>query len=216
VIKFYGYFRSSSAYRCRIAFNLKGVKTDFASVHLRREGGQQKHPDYRSINPQALVPAVKDGDFVLTQSLAIIEWLDEIHPHPPLLPSNVDERAWVRAFAQSIACDIHPLQNLRVLDYLKAELGQDQHAADLWCRRWIGDGLKACEALLERRPFRGPFANGDRPGLADICLIPQLFSADRFGIEISELKHLNAVRAACEELEAFAAAHPSRQPDSEA
>lgn len=216
MIEFYGYFRSSSAYRCRIAFNLKGLEYEFFSVHLRRDGGQQKKPDYRALNPQALVPTLKDGDFLLTQSLAIIEWLDETIPEPRLLPAETKDRAWVRAFAQSIACDIHPLQNLRVLDYLKTELGHDQKVADDWCRRWITDGLEACEALLDHRSFSGPYASGATPGLADICLIPQLFSADRFGVDFSHLRRLNAVREACESLDAFKLAHPSKQPDTEA
>jgi len=216
MIRFYGYFRSSSAYRCRIAFNLKGIETEFISIHLRRDGGQQKKPEYRALNPQALVPSLEVGGFKLTQSLAIIEWLDETKPAPPLLPSDIKQRAWVRSFAQAIACDIHPLQNLRVLDYLKKDLGHDQNVADEWCRRWISEGLSACEDLLERRPFGGPFVSGNAPGLADICLIPQLFSADRFGVDISKFRRLNAVREICEAQDAFALAHPSRQPDAEA
>jgi maleylacetoacetate isomerase len=212
---FHGYFRSSSAYRCRIAFNLKGVSPDFASVHLRKDGGQQKKPDYRVLNPQGLVPALEIDGEVLTQSLAIIDWLDETHPEPALLPANSLLRAKVRAFALSIACDIHPLQNLRVLDYLKTELGQDQVALDAWCRRWIGDGLAACEALVARESSSGDFCFGDRPGLADICLVPQMFSAERFGVDVSNLPRLRAIQAACEALPAFADAHPSRQPDSE-
>jgi maleylacetoacetate isomerase len=216
VTRFHGYFRSSAAYRCRIALNLKGVATEFVPVHLRRGGGEQKTTAYRAVNPQALVPALEVDGLVLTQSLAIVEWLDETWPEPPLLPANKDLRARVRAFAQVIACDIHPLQNLRVLDYLKNELGQDQAAADVWCRRWIGDGLAACERLLARETATGPFAFGAAPGLGDICLIPQLFSADRFGVDLADMPRLRAVRAECEALPAFAAAHPSRQPDSEA
>ncbi|MDQ0472086.1 maleylacetoacetate isomerase [Labrys wisconsinensis] len=210
-----GYFRSSAAYRCRIAFNLKGVPYELVPVHLRRDGGEQKKPAYRALNPQALVPALQIDGAILTQSLAIIEWLDETHPDPPLLPVDRNERARARAFAQAIACDIHPLQNLRVLDYLKTELGQPQAVLDAWCRHWIGEGLSACEALLARAGQPGSFAFGDRPGLADICLVPQLFSADRFGIDLTAMPRLTAVRAACEALPAFAAAHPSRQPDSE-
>ncbi|MEW4401745.1 maleylacetoacetate isomerase [Agrobacterium tumefaciens] len=214
-MKFFGYFRSSSAYRCRIAFNLKGIKPDFISVHLRRDGGQQKRSEYRAINPQALVPTLDDGDFILTQSLAIIEWLDETYPAPALLPTDTNERAWVRAFAQAIACDIHPLQNLRVLDYLKTDLGHNQEAADEWCRRWISEGLAACELLLQNRPFDGPYVSGDAPGLADICLIPQLFSADRFGVDTSAFRQLKVIREICESHDAFALAHPSKQPDAE-
>jgi maleylacetoacetate isomerase len=154
---FHGYFRSSAAYRCRIAFNLKGIAPETTYVHLRRGGGEQKGAAYRAINPQGLVPSLIVGDKVFTQSLAIIEWLDETQGGPRLLPDDADTRAEVRAFSQVIACDIHPLQNLRVLDYLKTELGHDQTVADEWCRTWLGSGLAACEALLARRPVEGDF-----------------------------------------------------------
>jgi maleylacetoacetate isomerase len=215
-ITFYGYFRSSSAYRCRIAFNLKQVPYEFVSVHLRKDGGQQKTPEYRALNPQALVPTMVSGDFTLTQSLAIVEWLDETHGGPKLLPEDPNLRARVRAFAQVIACDIHPLQNLRVLDYLKTELGHDQPVADAWCRRWLGDGLRACEEMIANGPASGRFCFGDEPGLADICLVPQIFSAHRFGVDLTAMPRLREIHAACEELPAFADAHPSRQPDTEA
>ncbi|OCC00593.1 maleylacetoacetate isomerase [Labrys sp. WJW] len=215
MIRFHGYFRSSSAYRCRIAFNLKGVAYDFASVHLRKDGGQQKAPAYRALNPQALVPALEEGDFRLTQSLAIIEWLDETRPEPKLLPGDANARAEIRAFAQVIACDVHPLQNLRVLDYLKTNFAADQAALDAWCQRWIVDGLAACEALLARRA-PSTFCFGEAPTLADICLVPQMFSAQRFGADLSAMPRLRAVHAACEALPAFADAHPVRQPDREA
>lgn len=213
-MRFHGYFRSSSAYRCRIAFNLKGIETDFVSVHLRKDGGRQKTPEYRALNPQALVPTLEEGDLRLTQSVAIIEWLDETHPEPPLLPVDAGERAQVRAFSQVIACDIHPLQNLRVLDYLKAEFGADQAACDAWCARWITDGLTACEALLADRP-ETPFCFGDTPGLADICLVPQVFSAARFGADLTDMPRLRAIAETCNALPAFADAHPKRQPDAE-
>lgn len=212
---FHGYFRSSAAYRCRIAFGLKGISPDFVSVHLRRNGGQQKTPGYRALNPQALVPTLQDGAFRLTQSLAIIEWLDETQPGPRLLPADPNLRAEVRAFAQVISCDIHPLQNLRVLDYLKAEFAADQATLDRWCARWISDGLAACEALLAARPANR-FCFGDTPTLADICLVPQMFSARRFGTDTSALPRLTAIHATCEGLPAFAAAHPQNQPDHEA
>jgi len=212
---FHGYFRSSSAYRCRIAFNLKGLSPDFVPVHLRRNGGEQKQEAYKTLNPQGLVPALEVDGTILTQSLAIIEWLDETYAEPTLLPADSIQRAKVRAFALAIACDIHPLQNLRVLDYLKNELGHEQSVLDGWCRRWIGDGLAACEALLEREASRGDFCFGDTPGLADICLVPQMFSAARFGVDVSKMPRLQAIHAACEALPAFADAHPARQPDSE-
>lgn len=212
---FHGYFRSSAAYRCRIAFNIKGIEPQLTPVHLRKDGGKQKTAAYRAVNPQGLVPTLEVDDTQLTQSLAIIEWLDEVHPEPALLPADALERAHVRAFAQVMACDIHPLANLRVLDYLKTELKQDQAAADAWCQRWIGDGLQACEALLARAPLKGDFAFGTTPGLADICLIPQLYSADRFGVDLAGMPRLRAVREACESLPVFADAHPARQPDAD-
>ena len=213
MIRFHGYFRSSAAYRCRIAFNLKGLDADFHPVHLRRS--EQKQPAFRAINPQGLVPALESDGLILTQSLAIIEWLEETHPEPPLLPKHSDLRARVRAFAQVIACDIHPLQNLRVLQYLKTELGHDQDTADAWCRRWIGDGLAACEALLADSDHGDPYCFGKAPGLADLCLVPQVFNAKRFGVDLSAMPRVRAVHEACEALPAFADAHPARQPDFE-
>lgn len=215
-MRFFGYFRSSAAYRCRIAFNLKGLNPEFIPVHLVRGGGEQKSDTYRDVNPQMLVPALVDGDVTLTQSLAIIEWLDEMHPAPPLLPDDPSLRAKARAFAYAIACDIHPLQNLRVLNVLRAEYGQDQDGVERWCQRWLGEGLAACEALLAREPQRGPFCFGETPGLAEICLVPQLFSARRFKVPLDGMPRLLEIDAACAALPAFADAHPSRQPDAEA
>lgn len=210
----HGYFRSSAAYRCRIAFNLKGIDPEQRHWHLRKAGGEQKSGAYRSINPQALVPSLDIGDgAILTQSLAIIEWLDETHREPPLLPDDPVGRAKVRAFAQAIACDIHPLQNLRVLEVLRRECGQDQAGVEAWCRRWISDGLAACEVLAQRDG--GTFCIGDRLTVADICLIPQLFSADRFHVDLSAMPTLRAIRDVCEALPAFSRAHPSKQPDAE-
>ena len=213
-MRLHGYFRSSSSYRCRIAFNLKGLAPEFVPVHLLREGGGQNTPAYRALNPQGLVPALEVDGRVLTQSPAILEWLDEAHPAPPLLPADPWERAAVRAFCAAIACEIHPLQNLRVLNHLGAEFGLDQAGKAAWCRRWIEPGLAACEALLARRPAT-PFAFGDSPGMAEVYLIPQMFSADRFGADLSAMPRLRAIRARAEALPAFAAAHPSRQPDAE-
>ncbi|PZV38867.1 maleylacetoacetate isomerase [Mesorhizobium kowhaii] len=213
-MRFHGYFRSSASYRCRIAFGLKHVEYDLRPVHLRRGGGEQNTPDYRQLNPQGLVPALETAGLVLTQSLAIVEWLDERYPEPPLLPADSDQRALVRGFAQAIACDIHPLQNLRVLRFLTSELELDQAQLDRWCQHWIGEGLMACEALIAGNEF--DFAFGDAPGLADICLVPQMYSADRFGVDLERMPRLRAVRDRCEALPAFAAAHPSRQPDADA
>ena len=209
---FYGYFRSSSAHRCRIAFALKGLAPETVFIHLRKDGGQQKQPAYRALNPQGLVPALDTGEGLLTQSLAIIEWLDETHPAPPLLPGGATERARIRAFAQVIACDVHPLQNLRVLDQLRAQFGADQAALDAWCRRWIEDGLTACEALVDPS---GSYCFGDAPTLADICLVPQMFSAERFGVDLAAFPRLRQRFATCMAQPAFANAAPSRQPDAE-
>ncbi len=212
-MKYWGYFRSSSSYRCRIAFGLKGVAPDFVPVHLRLGG--QKAPEFAAVNPQQLLPALEtDAGDVLIQSLAILEWLDETIPTPPLLPSDPLTRAHVRGFAQVIACEIHPLQNLRVLAYLRGPLAQPEDAVQAWLARWITDGLTACEGLLARRPVTR-FAFGDTPGLADICLIPQVFSAQRFGVDTSHLPRINAIYEQCQLISAFADAHPRQQPDWE-
>ncbi|SPF78038.1 maleylacetoacetate isomerase [Pseudoprimorskyibacter insulae] len=214
-MQFYGYFRSSSAYRCRIAFNLKGLEYDFTSVHLRRGGGQQKTPEYRAMNPQALVPTLVNGDLTLIQSMAILEWLEDTYPEPAILPADKDKRAQVRAFANIIACDVHPLQNLRVLQYLGDEFGADQAAKDAWCQRWITDGLMACEDLLAKQSHGSAFCFGETPGLADICLVPQVFSAGRFGVDLAAMPRVTAVYEACQALSAFANAAPGKQPDAE-
>jgi maleylacetoacetate isomerase len=211
MMRFHGYFRSSAAYRCRIAFGLKGLTPDFEPVSLR--DGRQKSPEYRTVNPQGLVPALEIDGTVLTQSLAIIEWLEETYPDPPLLPDGPAERAKVRAFALAIACDVHPLQNLRVLDYLRKDLSLGEEDVNGWIRRWLGDGLVACEALLAARPA-SRFCFGDQPGLADICLVPQMASADRFGVDTTRLPRLRAVVGACNDLPAFARASPASQPDA--
>ena len=213
-MRFHGYFRSSSSYRCRIAFNLKGLAPEFVPVHLVRDGGQQHAPAYRALNPQGLVPALEVGGHVLTQSPAILEWLDETYSEPPLLPADPFARSAVRAFCASIACEIHPLQNLRVLTHLGQAYGQDQDGKAAWCRHWIGQGLAACEALLAGRT-ETRFAFGDAPGMAEIYLIPQMFSADRFGVDLTPMPRLRAIRNEAEALPAFADAHPKVQPDAE-
>lgn len=214
MIAFHGYFRSSSSYRCRIALNLKGVPSTFQSVHLVKDGGAQKSEAFKALNPQMLVPAFEVGGDVLTQSPAILEWIDETYPELPLLPTGALERAHVRAFCAAIGCDVHPLQNLRVLQYLKSEFGQDQAGVNAWCQRWIGDGLRACEALLAARP-ETRFCFGDTPGLADVYLVPQIFSAARFDVDLSDMPRLRSIDAACQEHPAFAQAHPSLQPDAD-
>jgi len=210
VLKLHSYFRSSASYRCRIALNLKGLPYELAFVHLVKDGGQQLSPTYRALNPQALLPTLEHDERVLTQSLAIIEYLEEVWPQPSLLPGDAETRARVRAFA--IASDTGPVNNLRVLRYLKRTLKQEQAAIDAWYRHWSDGGLKACEALLPTAPHR--FCFGDQPTLADICLVPQLYNARRFNTDLSGVPRLVAIDAACCALPAFAHAAPEAQPDA--
>jgi maleylacetoacetate isomerase len=214
-MKLYDYFRSSAAYRVRIALNVKGVKPDERTfVHLRM--GNQRAQDYLALNPQGLVPALAlDDGHVLTQSLAIIEYLDETFLEPPLLPAEAVARARVRAIALLIACEIHPLNNLRVLNYLIGTLGVTKEQKDGWYRYWVDVGLEALERQLTRDAETGPFCHGDAPTLADICLVPQLANARRFNIDMSPYPTLTRIEAACNALPAFADAAPSRQPDAE-
>lgn len=206
----HGYFRSTASWRVRIALGLKGLVAEQVSHHLRR--GEQRAPDYLALNPQGLTPAfVTDSGEVLTQSLAICEYLDEIHPHPALLPSDPVERARVRAVALAIACDIHPVQNLKILQRLR-DLGLAEEQVTAWAATTIEEGLDAVDALLAGG--MGRFAFGDTPGLADICLVPQLGNARRFGVEL-RWPRLTEIEAACLELEAFKAAVPGLQPDAE-
>lgn len=210
-MKLHGYFRSSAAWRVRIALNLKGLAVSQVAHHLRR--GEQREPAYLALNPQGLVPALElDDGTVLTQSLAIIEWLDEVHPAPALLPADPLGRARVRAFALVLAADTHPLQNLKVLNELR-RLGLAEEAVIDWARRANAAGLDACEALLEGVP--GPYCFGPAPTLADICLVPQLGNARRFGVDLARYPRLLGREAACQTLAAFADAVPSRQPDAE-
>lgn len=210
-MRLHGYFRSSAAWRVRIALNLKGVSVEHAFHHLRR--GEQRAPDYLNLNPQGLLPALETDDgAVLTQSLAICEWLDETVPEPPLLPGDAMARAHIRAVAQAIACDIHPVQNLKVLAALRA-LSLPEEEVTGWARRVIREGLEACERLVAAG--QGPFLFGDAPTLADICLIPQVGNARRFGAEVADLPRISASIIACEAHPAFIAAAPERQPDAE-
>jgi maleylpyruvate isomerase len=206
----YDYFRSSAAFRVRIALNFKGLKPERRYVHLRK--GEQRAPRYLELNPQGLVPTLVIGERRLTQSLAIIEYLEEEHPLPPLLPSEAGKRAWVRAFALSIACDIHPINNLRVLKYLQA-MGIGEPARDEWYRHWIREGFTALEAQLAGHP--GTYCCGDNVTLADVCLVPQVFNAKRLDVDLAPYPRIGAVHEACMSLPAFADAQPSRQPDAE-
>jgi len=211
-VTLYSYFRSSAAYRVRIAFNLKGLSYETAPIHLQKEGGQNRKPAYRAINPQMRVPALRlDSGELITQSLAIIEYLDEIHPQPPLLPRAPVERAQVRALSQLVACDIHPLNNLGPLRYLKNELGQDQSKIDAWYQHWILEGFDAIEAMIRS----GPYAYGAEVTLADLCLVPQVANARRLKVPLDRFPGIVAVDAACAKLSAFEAARPENQPDAE-
>lgn len=216
-MKLYTYFRSSAAYRVRIALNLKGIAYDSIAVHLLQDGGQQLLPAYRAVNPSALVPALDDEGAILTQSLAMLEYLDETRPGVPLLPADALGRARVRALALAIACDAHPLTNLRVLKYLKNTLGLSDEAKQEWYRHWMAEGLAAVEALLAQGDPAGTglFCHGDSPTMADCCLVPQVFNAQRFAIDLAPYPRVARIHAHCAGLPAFVAAHPSRQPDAE-
>jgi maleylpyruvate isomerase len=210
-MKLYDYWRSSAAYRVRIALNLKGLAYESVPIDLRT--GAQSADDYKSVNPQGLVPAIADNGQVIIQSTAIMEWLEETHPQPPLMPSDPTGRAAVRAMMAVVACDIHPLNNLRVLNSLKAGFGATQAQIDAWIARWICAGFDALESLIDRHGEG--FAFGQAPTLADCCLIPQVFNARRFNIDLTPWPRITAVDAACAGLSEFATAHPSRQPDAE-
>jgi maleylpyruvate isomerase len=211
-VQLYTYFRSSAAYRLRVALNFKELTSEVISIHLQKDGGQHKKPEYRAVNPQMRVPALRlDSGEVLTQSLAIIEYLDEIDPEPPLLPRDPVERAKVRALAQLIACDIHPLNNLAPLRYLKNELGQEQAKIDAWYHHWILEGFTALETMV--RP--GPYAFGSAVTLADVCLVPQVYNARRLKVPLERFPNIVAIDAACAKLAAFERARPENQPDAE-
>jgi maleylacetoacetate isomerase len=213
MLKLYGYFRSSAAFRVRIALNLKQLPYETSSVDLRR--GAHRSPEYAAINPQQAVPALVDGSRTLIQSLAIIEFLDEEHPQPPLLPATAPERARVRAMAQLIACDIHPLNNQRVLLYLRDVLGVAKSAKDTWYRHWIAEGFGPLEAMLRSSSETGTFCHGDAPTLADVCLVPQVFNARRFEVDLAPYPTLMRIFDACMRLPAFDLAQPSKQRDAE-
>jgi maleylpyruvate isomerase len=214
-MKLYTFFRSSASYRVRIALNLKGLDYEQAPIHLRRGGGEQLKPAYTAINPQALVPALEDNGHVFSQSLAIIEYLEERYPKPPLLPSDAAERAIVRSMALLIACEVHPIQNLRVLNHLKSDHKQSDDDTIRWARHWINLGLSALEKMIVSLSKQDKFCFGDTPTMADLCLVPQLANARRFGIDLPAYPELLAIEAACMSLPAFANAAPERQPDAE-
>lgn len=211
-MKLYTYFRSSAAYRVRIALNIKGLRYDMVPVHLTKDGGQQHKADFHAVNPQERVPALvlSSGD-ILTQSLAIIEYLDEIEPEPPFLPADALARAKVRAIAQIVACDIHPLNNLIALQYLKRTLKHEQAEIDAWYHHWVIEGFKALEAMIQPAPY----ACGAHVTLADICLIPQVFNARRLKVPLEAFPKIVSVEQACLKLAAFDKARPENQPDAE-
>ncbi|MGE0827371.1 MAG: maleylacetoacetate isomerase [Candidatus Binatia bacterium] len=214
-MKLYNFFRSSASYRVRIALNLKGLSYEYIPVHLRRGGGEQLHPTYRAKNPQALIPTLEDDGHTFTQSLAIIEYLNERYPEPPLLPHDPADRALVRSVALAIACEVHPLQNLRVMNYLKGPLHHNEEDIQTWSRHWITLGLSALEQAVITIPQREGFCFGTTPTLADLCLIPQMVNARRFGCDLSGCPTLVQIDAHCRTLPAFANAAPEQQPDAE-
>jgi maleylacetoacetate isomerase len=214
-MKLYTFFRSSASYRVRIALNLKCIAYEQAPIHLRRGGGEQFGAAYRALNPQALVPTLEDDGKILTQSLAIIEYLEEKQPQPPILPKDPADKALVRSMAMIVACEIHPIQNLRVLNYVKKEYNQTDEQVNRWAQHWIDLGLSALEEMLTAQQKRGKYCWGDTPTLADICLVPQLGNARRYGCDLLRYPNILAVEKNCMALPAFINAAPEKQPDAE-
>ncbi|HXZ09285.1 MAG TPA: maleylacetoacetate isomerase [Paraburkholderia sp.] len=214
-MKLYNYFRSSASYRVRIALNLKNVPYEYVPVHLVRGGGEHLLPEYRKLNPDAVVPTLVDGDEIITQSLAIIEWLDETHPEPPLLPAAPLDRAYVRAIALQVACEIHPINNPRVQKYLKGTLGISDEAKDAWYRHWIEAGFATLEVRLAGDRRTGKLCFGDTPTIADASLIPQVFNAHRFKIDTAPYPTIRRIYENAMQIEAFQRASPGEQPDAE-
>ncbi len=214
MLTLHNYFRSSASYRVRIALNLKGLPYHYAPVHLLKDGGQQHSNDYQRVNPARLVPTLVDDGHAIGQSLAIIEYLDETHPEPALMPRDPLGRARVRALAQSVACEIHPLNNLRVLQYLDNDLQVNESTKATWYRHWITLGFTAIEAMLASDPATGVFCHGDTPGLADCCLIPQIANSRRFDTPLDAFPTIRRIEQACMALDAFAKAAPPLQPDA--
>ena len=210
----HSYWRSSAAYRVRIGLNLKGLAYDIAPVHLVRDGGEQHKPEFAAINPQQLVPVLQHGHRMLRQSLAILEYLDEMWPDPPLLPATARDRVRVRALANLIACDVHPLNNLRVLQYLERDWGVPGPEREVWVKHWMVEGFHAFEALLAGSPSTGDFCEGNTPSIADCCLLPQVYNARRFGVDLAPFPSILRIERNCLAQPAFDAARPERQPDA--
>ncbi|PLQ02196.1 maleylacetoacetate isomerase [Cupriavidus pauculus] len=215
MLALHSYFRSSASFRVRIALNLKGLPYDYKGVHLLKEGGMQLKPEYRALNADGVVPTLVVDGRPLIQSMAIIEYLDDTHPEPALLPKDPFERAVVRGLAQEIACEIHPLNNLRVLKYLKHELKVSEEAKDAWYRHWIEQGFASLEVNLRQLGRVGCYAFGDTPTLVDLCLVPQVFNSQRFNVDLTPFPTISQIHANCMELDAFQKTAPGVQPDSE-
>ncbi|GLQ49178.1 maleylacetoacetate isomerase [Dyella flava] len=211
----YNYWRSSSAYRVRIALNLKGLRYETRAIHLTRDGGEQHSPAYAALNPQELVPTLIDGGLVLTQSPAILEYLEETHPQPPLLPADPAGRARVRALSQAVACDIHPIGNLRVLQAIGKEFGASDEQKAAWMRHWVSIGLRALEIMLANSKHTGHYCHGNTPGMADVCLVPQVYNARRWKVPLGDYPTILRIDAACAALQAFHDATPEQQPDAQ-
>ena len=210
----YGYWRSTAAYRVRIALNLKGIRYESAPVHLTRDGGEQKQSRYQDINPQMLVPTLEEGEVRIGQSLAIMEYLEEVYPEPALLPGDSFQRARARQVALAIACDIHPLNNLRVLSYLQQELGVDDDGKMKWYHHWITENFTALETLAAADADGGPYFLGDTVSIADICIVPQFYNARRFDVPLDRFPRLLEIDRACRDVDAFRGAAPENQPDA--
>lgn len=213
-MKLFGYYRSSASYRIRIILNFKALPWDYIPVMLNR--GEQHGEEFRSLNPMGLVPVLEDGNARFSQSPAIAEYLEERHPAPALLPGDPVQRTYVREVQHLIGCDIHPLQNLRVLKHLQGRYGEDDSGTAAWCRHWIGAGFDAIESVVGQHSTEGRFCVGDRPSLADVWLVPQLYNARRFELDLSPYPTIVGIGRHCETLDAFVASHPARQPDAPA
>jgi maleylacetoacetate isomerase len=215
-LKLYSFWRSSAAYRVRIALNLKGLPYEIVAVNLSKNGGEQHDSEFHGLNPQELIPVLIDGERIIRQSLAIIEYLEETYAGPRLLPVTARERARARGLAQLIACDIHPLNNLRVLQYLEREFNTPQVERERWIRHWISEGFKALEELLTTNPSTGAYCEGDTPSVADLCLVPQTYNALRFSVDLAPFPTIRRIYEQCLTLEAFDNARPEKQPDAPA
>jgi len=212
----YSYWRSSAAYRVRIGLNLKGLPYDIMPVHLLRDGGEQRTAEFREANPQGLVPVLQHGQRMLRQSMSILEYVDEMWPERPLLPTTARDRQRVRALSQVVACDIHPLNNLRVMQYLEQEWGVPHAERETWTRHWMAEGFAAFEALLHDHPSTGAYCDGDVPTMADCCLVPQVYNARRFGVDLAPYPTIVRIEQECLALPEFQAARPENQPDAPA